>query len=247
MGKLIKKMILILSFHNLSETAKTKKQLDIANAHAANTTLVPNLTPTPASVITLINKQTGYYNQRDALMAQMKQVTENIHKNGAAINDIIVDQWRSQTQTALVSDTASAKLLGYGIKNVDSGHLTTDEEAAKNILLSSHPVVVGINVNTHDEHILTIHNSITGKRGIPKGILRIDIYGYTGAAGVVIADLAALIALGGGYLGEATKGKFVNTFNGSTNGKTEYYVAVYVDKKTKKPTTQSPVAYGIIN
>ena len=55
--------------------------------------------------------------------------------------------------------------------------------------------------------ILHIHNNITGKRKLPAGMLRVDIYGYTGAAGLVIADLAALIALGGGYLGEASRGK----------------------------------------
>jgi hypothetical protein len=93
---------------------------------------------------------------------------------------------------------------------------------------------------------LHIHNNITGKRRVPKGMLRVDVYGYTGAAGLVIADLAALIALGGGYLGEASRGKFVNAFTANA-GKTEYYVAVYVDKKTKKPASQSPVASSIIN
>jgi hypothetical protein len=246
MVKLIKKLILVLSFHGLSEAAKAKKQTDIANAHQANPTLVPGLTPTPASVLTMITNQNNYYTQRDSLMEQMKQVTENIHNNGNAINNIFVDQWRPQTQVAINGDASKAKLLGYGIKSIDSGHTPLGAEVAIDITKTSHPVIVKIDVNTHDLHILHIHNNLTGKRRLPAGMLRIDIYGYTGAAGLVIADLAALIALGGGYLGEASRGKFVNTFTSNT-GKTEYYVAVYVDKKTKKPASQSPVASGIIN
>ncbi len=246
MGKLIKKLILALNLWSLTEAARIKKQLDIANAHTANPALVPGLTPTPASVITMINTQSGYYTLRDSLIEQMKQVTENIHKNGTAINDIFVDQWAPQTQVAIGTDASKAKLLGYGIKGQDTGHTPVIASIEKVIVLSSHPVIVKIDVNTHDVHFLHIHNNLTGKRKLPAGMLRVDIYGYTGAAGLVIADLAALIALGGGYLGEASRGKFTNVFTTNT-GKTEYYVAVYVDKKTKKPASQSPVASGIIN
>jgi hypothetical protein len=246
MGKLLKKLILALNFHGLGEAKTLKKQMDIATAHQNNPTLVPGLNPTPASVITMINTQTGYYATRDNLIEQMKQVTENIHNNGEALNNIFVDQWRPQTQAAIGTNTASARVLGYGIKGIDDGHTSTEAALDKSIILSSHPVIVKIDVNTHDVHYVHIHNNLTGKRKLPAGMLRIDMYGYTGAAGLVITDLAALIALGGGYLGEASRGKFTNIFTANT-GKTEYYVAVYVDKKTKKPASQSPVASGIIN
>lgn len=246
MVKLLKKLILALNFHGLGEAKTLKKQSDIALAHQANPTVVPGLNPAPATVLGMINTQSGYYTLRDSLIEQMKQVTEEIHKNGEAINDIFVDQWAPQTQVAIGTDASKAKLLGYGIKAHDTGHTPVVAATEKNIITVSHPVIVKIDVNEHGVHTIHIHNNNTGKRALPKGIKRVDIYGYTGAAGLVIADLAALIALGGGYLGEASRGKFVNTFTANT-GKTEYYVAVYVDKKTKKPTTQSPVASGIIN
>ncbi len=43
MGKLLKKLILALNLWSLTEAARIKKQLDIANAHTANPALVPGL------------------------------------------------------------------------------------------------------------------------------------------------------------------------------------------------------------
>jgi hypothetical protein len=189
----------------------------------------------------MITTQNNYYTQRDTLMEQMKQVTENIHKNGSAINDIFIDQWRSQTQVAIGGDASKAKLLGYGIKGVDTGHITTTVALEKGIAISSRPVIVDITVNTHLMHILHIHNNITGKRRLPKGILRIDIYGQTGGAAPTDYSLM------GRALGQASRGKFVHTFQLADVGKIQYYIAVYIDKKTKQPVAQSLVVSGIIN
>ena len=70
---------------------------------------------------------------------------------------------------------------------------------------------------------------------------RVDVYGQTG--GTEPDNLAALVANGGGWLGTAVKGKYLNrlTVNTNTKNQPEFYIAVYIDKLTKKPAAQSNV------
>jgi hypothetical protein len=242
MGKLVKELILTANISELTEVEKLNKETAIANAHAANPTVVPGLTPTPSSVLTLINTQNGYYTQRETLREQLKQVTKLIHTGDENLNNIFVNQWRSQTQTAIGSDESKAKLLGWGIKNIDSGHTPTDATVSKEIVLASLPVIIKIDLNSHLLHILHIRNNITGKRKLPAGILRIEIYGQIG--GTLPTDYSLM----GRSLGQASRGKFTTTqYPLADVGKVVYYIAVYISKKTKQPIAQSPVASAIIN
>jgi hypothetical protein len=242
MGKLVKELILTANISGLTEVEKINKETAIANAHQANPLLVPGLNPTPASVITLINTQNGYLTQREALREQLKQLTAEIHAGDVNLNNIFVNQWRFQAQTAIGSDESKAKLLGWGIKNIDSGHTPTSVALGKEIVLASLPVIVKIELNSHLLHILHIHNNITGKRALPKGMLRTDIYAQI--AGTMPADYSLM----GRALGQASRGKFVTpAYPLADVGKIVYYIAVYVDKKTKQPVAQSVVASAIIN
>ena len=211
-------------------------------AAVTNPTYVSGLNPTPAEVITQIEALQGLVTLRDTLLEQVKTITEKIHLADDALTTVFTDGWAPQAQTAIAGDTTKAKTLGYGIKGTDTGHTPINTAIAK--VLESSPLIGKIDINTHLQHTLHILNDATGKKKLPVGILRIDVYGVTG--GNEPADLAALITAGGGYLGEATAGKFVNAFTGNV-GKIEYYIAVYVDKKTKKPVAQSPVASALIN
>jgi succinyl-CoA synthetase beta subunit len=64
---------------------------------------------------------------------------------------------------------------------------------------------------------------------------------FTGTGGTAPINLAALIANGGGWLGTASRGKYINPFvvTAANQGNPEYYIAVYIEKTTKKPAAQS--------
>jgi len=244
MGKLKKKLVLTFNYYGLSVSKVTRKQMDLADAHENNPTVVSGLSPAPSAVINQINALNDLVMQRDVLKAQLKGLTTQIHEDSEAITDIIMDQWRPQAQTAIGDDESKAVLLGWGVKGIITGHTPVTVAEAK--AEATNPLITGININVHGQHTLDIVNNISGKRAVPPGVSRTDIYGYTGTAGVAIDSFAELISLGGVYLGQANRGKFINHISGNT-GKTVYYIAVYIDKKTKKPMAQSPVINAIIN
>lgn len=106
-------------------------------------------------------------------------------------------------------------------------------------------MIGNIDISTHGQHTIFCHDNLTKKVALPDGILRINIYGQTGGTRPI--DLTQLIANGGGYLGQTTRGKYVHTLNNADIGKTEYYIAVYILKATKKPFSQGQAASALIN
>ncbi len=241
---LSKKLILTADFTGLTLEEKLSKQTDMVKAQIANPTLVPGLNPTAANVqgqiVAVTDPNTGLIHQRSILLAQAHALTVQINKAEVTIKDIIVSQWMPQAQTALTGTPnaqSNAALLLFGIKGQTGGSTTGTGVMEKTI--ASAPVIVKID-NLHNQQTLHIHNNITGKIGHPKNVLRIDVYGQTG--GTLPADLAALIANGGGWLGTAKHGKFVSPLTTANAGKTEFYIAVYIDKVTLKPIAYSTVA-----
>ena len=251
--KLEKKFILTANFAK-TEDEKLEKETNIVKAQIDNPTYVPGLNPTAASVelqiVAITDPATGLIAQRDAARALEKNLTGKVNQAINSVQDIITRQWLPQVEAVLKNDPDKlnkAKTLQLGVKTIDTGETPVGASIAKEISLNYFPDISRIDVNVHDQHTIHIKDNLTGKRRLHPGILRVDVYGFTGAQGLAIADLSALIALGGGYLGEAAKGKFVNTFDSSSTGKTEYYVVVYVSKKTKKPVAQSKVVSALIN
>lgn len=258
MGKKVlnKKLILTADFHGLTAEEKLTKETNMAKAQVDNPTLVPTLNPTATNVqasIALINDpSTGLIHQREVLRGQEKALTLQINKGIHDIQNTIIDQWMPQTQTALtatpalaaVAESNAAKLL-FGVKGQTGGgnnlNLGSSQKTAE-----SAPVITRIETNVKGQHTLHEHNNLTGKIGHPKDVLRIDVYGQTG--GTAPANLAALIANGGGWLGTIKRGKYVNPFvvNATNKDKPEFYILVYIDKATKKPAAQSNVESAVI-
>ena len=232
---LVKKLVLTVDLHGLKEQAKLQRFTDLQAAHQANIAWIPGLTPTPSAVATAITAAKGMLTSRNSLREQLKQITEQYHLAEKSLTDIFIS-WMAQAQLAISGDTTKAKALGYGEKGPGGKHPINDE---------IEPVIVKIDINVRGVHKLHIRDSITNKRKLPAGIGRIDIYGQTGGDAPI--DLAHLIMNGGGYLGEASKGDYVNDLPTGNVGKSEYYIAVYIGKKTKKPVAQSVVASAMIN
>ena len=239
-----KKLILTADFTGLTLEEKLSKQTDMVKAQIANPTLVPGLNPTATSlqtqIVALTDPNTGLIHQRSVLLAQVHALTAQINKAETTIKDIIVSQWMPQVQNALTGTAnaiSNAALLLFGIKGQTGGSTTgagVMEKAA-----DTAPVIAKID-NQHNKQTLHIHNNLTGKTGHPKNVLRVDVYGQTG--GTAPTDLAGLIANGGGWLGTAKRGKFISPLTTANAGKTEYYIAVYIDKETLKPIAYSTVA-----
>lgn len=234
--KLSKKLIVTVNFDGLSEPKLGQKMTDMATAAQNNPTIVPGLTPTPASVLAKILARQTLLTQRDTLRASQKQNTEQIHQAETDLKNIFTDQWATQVQLAIGTDASKAKLLLFGVKGEDSGH--SDVVVAK--AANSHPMISRIDSNVHLQQTLHTNNSISGNNKLPDDAKQIDIYEQIG--GTAPADIKLMT-----HVGIAKRGKFINHFEAADLGKTVFYIAAYIDKKTLKPLELSPVASAIVN
>jgi len=228
--KLIKKLILILNLKILTDLQFVSKVKNMIKLAITNAAIIPDLTPTPTELKDKVDKIDGYITDRQGLIEQQKTLTEKIQNLISEVNDNLVDEWMPYVQTTIAGNKELAKTLGYGIK----GQAETEK-----LPLTCVPVVTGIDTNVIGHHILTVICGMDKRTALPKGILRIDVYGQTG--GDKPADLVHLIMAGGGYLGQVSKGKFDYELPIDKKGVVEYYILVYIDKKTKKPFSQSIV------
>jgi hypothetical protein len=238
-----KKTIVTTNFEGQTETELGKSFNKLQNGGATNAPTGLTLNPTPAQVLTKITARTGLITTRSGLEAQLKQNTKDIHTADSGLKAIFTDQWASEIQSFPGITVNQILGMGFGVKGLEpQGLLVMD--AAKTA--TSAPVIIRIETDIKGQHSLHIHNNITGKIGHPKDVLRIDIYGQTG--GNAPANLAALIANGGGWMGTAKRGKYVNQFTvtAANQGKIEFYIAVYIMKATKKPAAQSVVESATI-
>ncbi|MBI3501283.1 MAG: hypothetical protein HY063_05760 [Bacteroidetes bacterium] len=263
--KLDKKFILTVNFPQ-TEEGRLQKEVDMAKAEADNSGFVPGLNPAASSVqtdIAVINDpNTGLIVQRDAARALEKALTDKINKKLDAVQNTITRLWAPQAEAALTGDVdriAKAKTLLFGIKGQDTGHVSSSTARTIAANTESVPVIMKIDVNTHNIQILLLHDSVSNKKALRKDILRIDIFGLTdlSATPTAPASLAELISRGGGYLGQAVKRKFTHDFTpdptapgpppAPLKGKTEHYIPVYISKATKKPIGIGPVKSALIN
>lgn len=234
--RLIKKLILVMSLYGLSFPQIIQKMWGIVNAHKANPTYVPGLDPATTAVETKLTSAQGLFDAQAALVIQMKANTKLLNEAETDLINIFVSHWATQTQTAPDMNEERAVELGYNIK----GQTPVVPPSQENV-----PLISNIIISIHGEHTIFCINSLSGLVKLPDGILRIDIYGQTGGTRPI--DLTQLIANGGGYLGQASRGKFVNTLSNDNIGKIEYYIIVYILKATKKPFTQSAVGSALIS
>ncbi len=234
--KLIKKLIVTVNLDGLTETERIKKMTDMAIAAQNNPTVVPGLSPTPAQVITRIQAETSLMVQRDTMRASQKQLTAQIYQADFDLKNIFTDQWAPLVQQTIGNDVSKAKLLGFGIKGMDDG--SVDEEVA--LASNSHPIISHIDVNVHLQQTLHIKNSQSGSIKLPSDAKQIYIYEQIG--GEAPTDIKQMV-----HAGIVNRGRFINHFDVADLGKTVYYIAVYIDRKTLKPLEQSPIEKAIIN
>jgi hypothetical protein len=225
-----KKLIVTANLKGLPEANFVQKITGMVQAAQANPTVVSNLTPTAAVVLTKIQGFQGLLVTRDNLRKQQKQNTELILAAETDITNIITSQWAPQVQQAIAGDASKAKLLGFGVKGEDSGH--TDNVVTK--AAESHPIISRVDMNIHLQHTLHVVNSQSGHTKLPDDAKQIDIYEQIG--GTAPADIKLMQ-----HIGIVKKGKFINHFEAADMGKTVFYMAVYIDKKTLKPLELSPV------
>jgi hypothetical protein len=223
-----KKIVVVTNFNNQTEGELTTTYNKLQNGVATNAPAGLAVSPTTTAVENKITARNDLFITRSNLHALLKQNTEDIHSADSNLKAIFTDQWAAQIQSFPGITVNQIIDMGFGVKGLSSQTSTvadTDKTA------TSAPFIIKIDTDVKGRHTLHIHNNITGKIGHPKDVERIDIYGQTG--GVAPANLAALIANGGGWLGTAKRGKYINEFvvTPENQRKSEYYIAVYIDKK----------------
>ena len=201
-----------------------------------NDTTVPGINPTPTVVKDKLQIVVGEMKDRELLRSDIKEKDENITTGIKEISDIMNNQWANQIQNALNITKGKVEALRFKVKG--TGEVIPLPEGCV-------PLNDKIDLNIAGQHTLYFVDSIKHKRALPTGIARIDVYGQTG--GTAPTNLIELIANGGGYLGEADRGKYKNVLASGNKGKIEYYIAVYISKKTKKPFSYSIVFSAPIN
>ena len=254
--KLTKKFILTADLHGKTQEDTLAKETDMVKAQIANPGLVAGLNPTAlavqAKIVAITDPNTGLIHQRAVAEALTKSLTLQINEGIADVKNIIVDDWMPQTQTALTATPAlaltaasNAALLLFGVKGIAGGAAQTTSIASMSKNATSAPVIVKIDTDVAGEHILHIHNNITGKRGHPTDVAEVDVYAQNG--GTQPVNLAALQAAGGQILGEAERGVYINFIPTTVAKNTQiFYIAVYKGKKTKKTVAQSVVASAAV-
>ena len=238
-----KKIVVVTNFNNQTENELTTSYIKLQNGVATNAPTGLTVSPITTDVENKIIARNDLFTTRSNLHALLKQNTENIHEADSDLKTIFTSQWASQIQNFPGITVNQIIGMGFGIKGLGSGSLTVADTAKT---AASAPVIIRIDTEVKGQHILHIHNNISGKIGHPKDVERIDIYGQTG--GAAPANLAALITNGGGWLGTARRGKYINEFvvTSENAGKPEYYIAVYIDKIKKKPAAQSVAESAVI-
>ncbi|MHB8401904.1 MAG: hypothetical protein ACYDCN_07805, partial [Bacteroidia bacterium] len=216
---------------------------------AAHSTYVPGLNPTAASVETLVdaimNRSTGLIVQRDNARILETSLTEQINKGIADVESIITRQWMPQTEAALKTNAnkiSMAKDLLFGVKGIMGGKAQDISVMEMGKTKTSAPVIVKVDTDVKNEHIIHTHNNITSKRGHPKDVSEVDIYATKPGAALPM-NLADLLANGGAELGVSERGVYINEIVTTTANKNLpiHYIAVYKGKKTKKPVAESNV------
>ena len=237
MAKKLNKKLIVTSNLKGKNRLQFVKAVNIKiKAATDNNAIVPDLDPTPVQMQAKSDNLSGLLSLHKSLQAQMKSVIEQISQAKDDITNDINSGWVPYVQKKIAGDESKAKLLGYGVKGIDNGH--SDEVVGK--ASNSCPFISRIDVNVHLQHTVFILNTESGKKKLPDDARQVDIYVQIGGEPPIgIKSMT--------YLGQAYRGKFINNFETADAGKTVYYIAVYISKKTRKPLEESRVVSAMIN
>ena len=204
-----------------------------------NSTIVPAIDPATTVVEAKLVAMGALIASRTTHENTAKEITVQILAMEADIDNDITSQWVGQVQKAVKGDLAKVKLLGFGAKGIYTGK--TPAKAIVGNAYDSFPAIIEIDFKVHLRHIVLTRNSANGKKATPKDARSLEIYMQIG--GLTPPTETSKMS----HLGSATRGNIVHTFDEADLGKIVYYIAVYIDRKTKKQLILSPVMSATIN
>ena len=198
--------------------------------------IVPGIKPTAVELIAEVDDWKVLQQEREQILKDSIAKTEEMAAKRSKINHIIAKEWLGQVQIACKGDIALYKELGYGTKGVDNG--TSTEVVGK--ASESTPIITNIEINSYLQHKVHISNNMSMSEAVPADASALYLYEQIGG-------VEPLTTAGMQFLGAVKNAKFITEFQPEDLGKTVYYMAVYIDRKTNKPLTLSPVAKAVIN
>lgn len=234
--KLKKKVVLTADLKGLTEADFVTKAETFVQGAIDNASVVPGLNPNTTVEQGKIDTYKNLLSKGETLKNQQKANTELIVATRADINNDIVSKWMPYAQAQVGDNIDLARALGYGIKGQRTAGTGINAEKAA----ESHPAITRIDEGVHLQHTLHTVNSHSGKNKLPPDAKHIEIYEQIG--GTVPTGIKSMTRVG-----ICKHGKFINHFTETDLGKTVYYIAVYVDKKSLMVLEQSPVESAIVN
>ena len=216
----IKKLIITANLSNLTKDEFFEKVLSMIQAEIGNSTIVPNILPTPAAVKAKYDEAKDLILQNDLLLQQQKSNTGKLKLLMKDIKNDIISKWSNQVQNTPGITKELAALLGFGSKGFDDGH-----SEPKFGIANSFPEITKVDASLHLQHTLTMRNNMTGKIGKPYDVKGTDVFMFIGTEEPKDFRKSAT------YLGKAERGKYTVTFTEDQVGLTVWYYAVYVGKK----------------
>jgi len=234
-----KELIVISNLKGLKMGDFTKKVKGYCTAHTDNPTIVTNLSPTTTVVEAKIESIIEIEAERTEIFKSYMQKTNLMNSIKRDVTNDINNGWCNQVQNAVAGDTSKVILLGYGIKGIING--ASPANALIGRAMESYPSISKIVSTISCQHKIFTRNSATGKVKLPSDAKSIEIYMQIGGLTppTEIKNMS--------HLGSCTRGNLINKFDTADIGKIVYYIAVYMDKKTKKPIGFSHVASAMVN
>jgi hypothetical protein len=126
--------------------------------------------------------------------------------------------WAGQIEDTVQGDMVKIKALHFYVKNEGGSH--TPEISITN----SKPSICKIDLNLSLHHTIHFVNSTSETNMLPEDVECIEVYETFDET--LVGNLRKM-----SHLGKAKHGKYVNHFSLEDEGKTVWYVAVYIPKK----------------
>ena len=211
----------------------------LADAAIANSTIVPDLDPTPLEIKTKTAAITKAVAERTFMESALLAKTVTINNYKSDLTNLINNVWAPYAQIACAGDAEKAKLLAWYSKGVDTGE--ADAKAIVGSVTDSYPSIQKIDSSNHLMHKAFIRNSASGKRGVPLDAKSTELYMQIGGLTPPV-DYKTMQ-----HVGAVTNGNRVINFDAADLGKPVYYLALYIGQKSKVAMIQSPVMSAVIS
>ena len=237
--KLIKELILVSGLNKKTLGDFVLRTFVLTTAATDNPTIAPGLDPTSVIMTGKATSLDNFIKERAILEGAVAAKTVQINELKDVITNDINNSWAPEAQKAVAGDIEKAKKLAWLIKGIYTG--TAIAKAIVGNSTDSYPGISTIISNNHLQHKVCTRNNLNGKVARPLGVSRIEIYMQIGGL-TPPTDVAKMQDAG-----TTSRGNLVINFDVADLGKVVYYIAVYIDLKTKKSLIQSPVMSATIS